>query len=80
MIWNELRCDSCGESSPGMSGRPRATKVRKIAAAAGWTRMDVDGKVRDLCEWCSRLDYRTLLMRIMHMDDYGTADKRGEKK
>lgn len=80
MIWNVLICESCGRESPGLTGRPRATKLRKLAASTGWTRMEVDGRVRDICQWCSKLDFRALVTRVFRMDDEKLEAKRGEKK
>ena len=57
VIWNELLCDVCGMRSPGLTGRPRATLIRSNAGEYGWTRVELNGAVRDVCPTCERLGH-----------------------
>ena len=43
-----------------MRGRPRATLIRKHAAAKGWRRIEVHGVVRDICPHCARMEKNEL--------------------
>ena len=73
MIWNRLGCDLCGMLGPALSGRPRATLLRKESAKIGWDRPQIGNAVRDICPTCSRMPYDDLYTHFKRQTPPGEA-------